>query len=68
MCKKGNTTLQLGPTSNNQPSLTLLICNASHHRRNKGAERSGAALFCPSECDCYVLNSCLYSSIILSIE
>jgi len=25
MCKKGNTTLQLGPTSNNQPSLTLLI-------------------------------------------
>jgi len=27
--------------------------NASHHRQNKVAERSGAALFCPSACDCY---------------
>ena len=24
-----------------------------HHRQSKGAERSGAALFCPSVYDCY---------------
>ena len=28
------------------------VANASHHRQNKAAERSGAALFCPRECVC----------------
>ncbi|SEH77325.1 hypothetical protein BAZSYMA_ACONTIG64394_1 [Bathymodiolus azoricus thioautotrophic gill symbiont] len=30
----------------------FLVHNASHHWKNKGAERSGVALFCPSVCVC----------------